>query len=128
MANWNKLTESKYNAIKTLLKGGASQQEAAEYMQVSGNTVWWINKSEDYKDYIQAQEIRLLQKKRKEAEPEKSVTDDKQKGGTISANYQINRIYELLKTQNETMKLISNKLAFIVDELCWVKTNAEQDH
>ena len=38
-------------------------------------------------------------------------------GGTVSANYQMNRVCELLKEQNETLKLISNKLAFIVDEL-----------
>ncbi|MBO5959317.1 MAG: hypothetical protein J6Q65_04260, partial [Lentisphaeria bacterium] len=56
--------------------------------------------------------------------PEPILTDLRMQGGTISANYQINRMYELLKKQTETLTLISNKLAFIVCELGGGKDDA----
>jgi hypothetical protein len=104
-----------FNAIKTLLKGGATQGEAASYMGISGNTVNRIAKAETFEEYTN---IAYANGCGKGVPKGGLLTDDKQSGGTISANYQINRIYELLKTQNETLTIISNKLAFIVDELC----------
>ena len=35
MAIYNKLTESKFKAIKLLLKSGASVKEVMEYMEIS---------------------------------------------------------------------------------------------
>ena len=127
MANWNKLTVRQFSAIKTLLKGGATQAEAAEYMHVSPNTAFWVNKAETYEEYLNMQAERVLGKKKqvaaikaketKENQPEATETALKQPGGTLSAGYQINRIVELLKAQNETLTILSNKVAFIVDEL-----------
>lgn len=118
MANWNKLTESKYNAIKLLLKGGASQQEAAEFMQVSINTAYWVNKSESFEDYQQLQAERVLSRK-KTAKP--IVNDDKQKKPvlnptTVKIEATHYMMVELQKT-NELLTAISAKLAYIVDEL-----------
>ncbi|MBR2681019.1 MAG: hypothetical protein IKE23_09775, partial [Exiguobacterium sp.] len=51
MANWDKMTESKFRAVKLLLKGGASVKEAAEYMQMSTATVYIINTAENFEEY-----------------------------------------------------------------------------
>lgn len=119
MARFNRITQNQYNAIKILLNGGASVAEAAEYMAVSSRTVYNIRNTQDYDEFcLNTDEKKLEQRARKaKEEPEKVVTDDKQKGGTLSANYQINRIYEQLKAQNELLTIISNKLAFIVESL-----------
>lgn len=127
MANYNKITESKFSVIKILLNGGASVKEAAKYMGVSDVTVYAIKNAETFVEYknIAAEKAiarkREIEKNKAQKEQPKAetpvVTDDRQKGGTISANYQINRIYEVLKRLDETMTLVSNKLGFIVDEL-----------
>ena len=116
MANWNRLTENQFSAIKTLLKGGASQAEAAQYMKVSPNTAFWVNKAETFEEYTNMMAERHLSRKQAH-KPEPALQDDKQKGGTLSANYQMNRVIELLKAQNDLLTQISNKLAFIVEQL-----------
>ena len=129
MANYNKITEKQYDAIKILLKGGASQLEAAEYMHVSSNTAWRIANTEDYAEYQQilAQKTLAYKKKmaafhakeveQKQEQAKPPVVEDITKVSGMVGNYQMNRVIELLKAQNETLTLISNKLAFIVDEL-----------
>lgn len=135
MANWNKLTERQFNAIKTLLKGGATQAEAAEYMRVSHNTAFWVNKAENYEEYMQMQAERALKQKRVAAikakgEPQEKPQEIKQQTPapqivehrqtvTVQATHYMAQ--EMQKT-NELLKQISAKLAFIVDELCGVKT------
>jgi hypothetical protein len=134
MANWNKLTEKQFNAIKTLLKGGATQKEAAEYMQVSPNTAYWIDKAEGFEEYLQIQAERALKQKRVAAikakgEPQEKPQEIKAQtpapqvmNPTVirleATHYMMN---EMQKT-NELLTLISRKLAFIVDELCGTKT------
>ena len=129
MANWNKLTERQFNAIKTLLKGGASQAEAAQYMQVSPNTVYFVNKAEDFKEYTQMQAERQLNRNRaaidakrdaakKVAEevgavPAAQVVEHRQTVTVQATHYMMT---EMQKT-NELLTAISNKLAFIVQEL-----------
>lgn len=51
MAKYNKMTETKYNAIKLILQGGASYAEAAKYMQVSEATVGRVKSSESFEEY-----------------------------------------------------------------------------
>ena len=115
---YTKITEQVFNAVKVMLKGGATQKEAAEYLRISYQTVNRIARSETFQEYVN---MVYADGKNRYTRTD-TVTDDKQKGGTLSANYQINRIYEQLKTLNETMTIISNKLAFIVDELTGVKS------
>ncbi len=111
---YTRITPQMFSAIKTLLKGGATQGEAANYMGISGNTVSRIAKAETFEEYTN---IAYANGCGKGIPKGGLLTDDKQGGGTISANYQLNRIYELMKTQTETLTLISNKLAYIVEEL-----------
>jgi hypothetical protein len=129
MAQYNKTTEKTFTAIKILLNGGASQKEAAEYMNVSTYVTWLVDKSETFEEYqhyvaeksaVKARNRQLAALHAKEAEKKKEtpvITDDKQKGGTMSANYQINRMYDVMKQMSETLTLMSNKLTFVVDEL-----------
>lgn len=140
MANWNKLTEGQFKAIKTLLRGGATQKEAAEYMQVSPNTAFWIGKAETFEEYQHMCAERHMEQKRVAAMKAKQKTAQKvaaEVGAMPAAmvaqqtpaapqvmNPTVVRVeathymmQEMQKT-NELLKQISAKLAFIVDELC----------
>ncbi len=139
MANWDKLTAKQFSAIKLLLKGGATQAEAASYMQVSANTVFWISKAETFEEYqtIKA-EKELKQKKafaaKKEAEEKakaaqvaatvapqpaevqktQEVVKEIRQTVTVQATHYM--MQELQKT-NELLKSISVKLGYIVEDL-----------
>ena len=135
MANWNKLTERQFSAIKMLLKGGATQKEAAEYMQVSHNTAYLVDKAESFEEYLHMQAEMVLKRKQvaaikakgepqekpqekpqeiKEQTPATQVIEHRQTV-TVQATWAMTQ--EMQKT-NKLLELISNKLAFIVDELC----------
>jgi len=141
MANWNKLTEGQFKAIKTLLRGGATQKEAAEYMQVSTNTAFWVSKAETFEEYQHMNAERHLEQKRVSAMKAKQEAAQKvaaevgakpasklaqhtpanpqvveyRQNVTIQATHYM---MQKLEETNSLLKLISNKLAFIVDELC----------
>ena len=139
MANYNKLTETKYKAIKLLLKGGATVKEVMDYLQISEPVIYGVRNTENYAEYVNARAERELKRKQiaamkaKEAEKKEEpkpevkvipqVVETKQTVQITATHY----MTEEMRKTNELLKLISNKLAFIVDELCGVK-NAEQDH
>lgn len=121
-----KVTQSVFNCVKTLLAGGASHQECADYMKLSIMTVGRINRAETYEDYKHTIIMASLHSGKpvsvpvpepeqtpepKEEKPEKPKTVD------VSGTYQMNRLIELMKEQNELLKTISNKMAFIVEQL-----------
>lgn len=132
MANYNKLTESKYKAIKIMLKGGATVKEVEEYLQISNPTIYAVRKSENYEEYIQisaerhltsrqAAAIKSKTKEQPKEEP-KEVVKEVRQTVTIQATHYM--MQELQKS-NELLTLISKKLAFIVDELCGTKGGNE---
>lgn len=112
----SKVTEQMFTAVKRLTQGGATIQECGSILGISHATVSRIRASKTFEDFTQIH--------KKEPAPEKHMADK----NPAASNYQIYQITQLLKEQNETLKLISSKVAFIVDELCGVKPNAEQDH
>ena len=128
MAKWNKMTEMQFNAIKTLLKGGASQAEASKYMGVCQNTAYYVNKAENFAEYTQTQAT-LMNKKRAainakraaakkiaaevNAVPAAQVVEHRQTVTVQATHYMM----EEMKKTNELLTAISNKLAFIVTEL-----------
>lgn len=129
MANWNKLTAGQFKAIKTILKGGATQREAAEYMSVSQNTVFWISKAETYEEYEHIQAERKLTRKQvaaiKAKEAEKAKEEEKPAAPapvvkeihqtvTIQATHYM--MQEMQKA-NKLLEQISAKLAYIVEDL-----------
>ena len=134
MATYNKMTETKFKAIKIILQGGATVAEAAEYMQVSEFTVYAVRNAEtwvDYTNYVAAKALAAKQAAaRKKATTEtaaatvdtapaaqlakpEQVVEHKQTV-VVQATWQMTQ--EMQKT-NELLKLISNKLAYIVEQL-----------
>lgn len=135
------VTTKVFDAVKLLLESGAKYEEVSKFFNISHSTIGRINKAQDFAEYKHMTSAAVWMAKRdankakREAEkpkeqekpqekPEPILTDLRMQGGTISANYQINRMYELLKKQTETLTLISNKLAFIVCELGGGKDDA----
>ena len=130
MANWNKLTEGQFKAIKTLLRGGATQKEAAEYMQVSPNTAFWVSKAETFEEYQHMNAERHLERKQvaaiKAKETEKTAAQEtpEQPAAPQVVEYRQNvtiqathYMMQKLEETNNLLKIISNKLAYIVEDL-----------
>ena len=134
--------QSKFNCVKTLLAGGASNSEAAEYMKLSPATISRIKAAADWQEYRNMLAAMALETKKraekkklqKQAEAEKAKLEEKQvetpvqepvrpidipvkKGFDAASSYQVNRMIEEMKRQNDILTCISNKIAFIVDEL-----------
>lgn len=123
MAN-GKVTASLFQCVKQLEKAGSSQKEIAEYLKISVATVRRIEQSDDFAEYRNKVNAYYFEKKAAEKKAEKAEENDnpkvepyKMSGGTFQSGYMMNRIMDLLKEQNEALKLISNKLAFIVEQL-----------
>lgn len=121
MGKNNKVTAEKFNMVKTLNKGGASAAKISEYVDLSRNTIYNINKSETYEDY-QKFVVERKNRRVKESSPESSeetsgestkVVEHRQTI-TIQATYYM--MQELQKT-NKLLTEISAKLAFIVEQL-----------
>ena len=132
MAYQKKVTQSKFNAVKTLLKGGATVREVMEYLELSDNTVYMIKQAEtlvEYENMIAEKAFRDKQRaaiKAKEREQaaqpqaqpqDKPVEVVKEVRQTVTVQATHFMMEEMRKT-NELLTCISAKLAFIVDELC----------
>lgn len=124
MITRKKITKEIYTAVKFMLKGNASASETAASLGISTNSVNRIRNSETFDEYVEntrlggsARYRADVKNQLKEAETAKPVEDLKQPGGTLSGNYQINRIFEQQKQTNDLLKLISDKLAYIVQQL-----------
>lgn len=133
MANYNRITESKFKAVKTLLKGGASVREIMEYLQVSEPVVYGIKKVDTFEEYVNARTAKALEQKQvaaiKAKEKEKAATEAKPEPKpepvseakiklpqTVIFQPTHYMMQEMQKT-NELLTLISNKLSYIVDQL-----------
>lgn len=123
-----KITKETYTAVKFMLKGGASVNETAFNLGISTNSVNRIRNSETFEEYVENARLggsaryrenikKQIEKTTADKTEQTPVEDLKQPGGTLSGNYQINRIFEQLKQTNDTLKLISDKLAYIVQQL-----------
>lgn len=147
MAYQKKVTQSKFNAVKTLLKGGATVREVMEYLELSDNTVYMIRSAETLAEYENMIAEKVLREKQRAAKakqeaaakvaaevgampaakleqqtPSAPQVIEHRQTVTVQATWAMTQ--EMQKT-NELLKLISNKLAFIVDELCGTPTKKE---
>ena len=126
MSRQIKVTEDKYNAVKILLKSGETQKKVGKYMGLAENTVGLIKRSENFEDYrnrMLATSVKFRgkdnqQEQKTVPEPEKKeqpaqVVEYRQNVTIQATHYMM----EEMRIANETLKLISNKLAFIVEEL-----------
>ena len=120
------IKEAQYDAVKLLLTNTKmTRQQIADSLGVGLSSVDRIATTDSYKQFSE----RRLENSRKyynlnhcgKEKPQKEAVE-RQQTVTIQASFYMQK--ELEKT-NELLTIISNKLAFIVDELCGVKPNAE---
>jgi len=135
-----------FDCIKILLEGKASYTEIQDFTNVGRTTISRIAHSESWEDYEQqmaamraAWHCRVAEKKAAEQAAADRAREEKEKAAKAAAEavkavpaaslipqpkadpvYGANRICELLTHQIELLTGISNKLAFIVDELTGV--------
>ncbi len=124
-----KITEKTYKAIRILIESKTPYKEIADYMNVSVASVQRVATSETYEEYkaqlggyyykkkAEAAKAEAMKKAEKKEypkdEPPVQVVEHRQ-NVTIQATHYM--MTEMQKT-NELLTLISNKLAFIIDEL-----------
>ena len=125
MATPRKVTPGIFAAAKRLQASWASLNEVCEYFNLSDRTVYRIFNNETFEDYNadtweKRQQAKAIAVKEKEPEPAVQVVrHEHEQSVTIIANHYM---AEELKTQSRLLELISNKLAFIVDELTGTNT------
>lgn len=125
MATPRKVTPGIFAAAKRLQASGASLNEVCEYFNLSDRTVYRIFNNETFEDYNadtweKRQQAKAIAVKEKEPEPAVQVVrHEHEQSVTIIANHYM---AEELKKQSRLLELISNKLAFIVDELTGTNT------
>lgn len=136
-----KITEKKFQCIKILLASGSTWKEIGEYMECSQGTIGRIKAAESYQEYLNTMAAAQRAQKAKKramaaaaAEAAKAVgavpasslpsaQEPKQETVQVVEHRQTVTVQathymeQQLRTMNETLKLISNKLAFIVEEL-----------
>ena len=124
-----------FDAVKTVLKCGGSVTEVSKFMKLSWDVVKMIDSSETLEEYrqtmyarnqkkLEQKQVAAIKAKEKEKESVPQIVETRQTVQITATHY----MAEEMRKTNELLKLISNKLAFIVDELCGVKTDAKQDH
>lgn len=136
-----KVTENKFRAVKILLESGETYSKISETMGISQCVIGLIRSSDSLEEYrhkvylkTPAYRKRIEEQERKEKEkavsvPAKTIADnvaaapaelpapqvvEHRQTITVQASH---FMLEEQKRTNELLTLISNKLAFIVDEL-----------
>ena len=117
------VTPERFRAVKQMIAGGAIHREVAEVMDLSVHTVGMISRAaslEEYRETVNGS--KYVRRFRTASTPPFATSPPpapipSPAPSPLAGQYQMNRIMEALKEQNEHLKLISNKLAFIVDEL-----------
>jgi len=115
----NPLTQKKYSAIKIMLKAGTPVSEIVEYMEVSESVIYRVKNTEDYDEYQQSRRTAAIMAKGRENAAEQTPQQVEhihhhEQSVTVIANHYM---AEELRKQTELLTTISNKLAYIVDDL-----------
>ena len=120
-AKKTQITEQICKQAQLMRKGGANQTEIGKLLGINPCTVSRMEKAEfDFAKYQELlKERRARAGEKKEPEPEtapqvQEVIHKHEQSVTLVANHYM---AEELRKQTELLTLISNKLAFIVDEL-----------
>lgn len=119
-----KVDAKRFKAIKILLESGETIQEVADYMEVSKITVQRIKSSKTLDEYFHNLNAArfMAQKKEEEKKAEPKVEEPKQVTQVVEHRQTIqvqatHYMMEKLSETNELLRLISNKLAYIVEKL-----------
>ena len=131
-----KVTKGIFDAAKLLMENGANNTEVSKYLKVSTDVVAMCRKAETYEEYQAlmyqySQEMRKRQaaikaKEQAKAEPPQTTSKPEEINRVVTVQLSHYVMTEIQK-QNELLTGISNKLAFIIDELCGVKTGGNAD-
>ena len=133
----SKITESLFKAVKQLTEGGATIPEICDYFHISAATVSRIRAAQTYEEYKHENAVAYLaakakreQKPKKPTETENNqtkptetelnperVVEHRQTVQITATHYMMEEIKEI----KEILKLISNKLAYIVNDLYGTK-------
>lgn len=108
----NFMTDETFNNTKALLNLKMPRRQIAEILNVSMSTVNRIALCDSLQAYKDAQ--RKPEPKKPEPAPQVVRTEAPQ---VKPSDYQMNRLIELVKQQNELLTGISAKLAYIVEQL-----------
>ena len=116
-----KVDEKKFNCVKILLESNTPWKEIMDYMEISNTTLGRIRQASTFEEYKQIQiaaAISYKQKEKKEEPKEQpkevvQVVEHRQSVQIQATHY----MQEQMREMNEYLKLISAKLAFIVEEL-----------
>ena len=119
-----KMTQNLFNCVKRLLKDGASAKEIAEYLDLSTSTIWRVRDSETLEEYDNNTKVRTAQARAIAAKGRENAAEQTpqqvehihhhEQSVTVIANHYM---AEELRKQTELLTTISNKLAYIVDDL-----------
>lgn len=110
------ITIEKYNCIKILLNSGADIKEVSTTFKLNENTVKMVKRSQSYDEYKQDFAGALAIKKAKTAQkpcPVTQIVEHRQSIEIQATHYMTTELKEI----KELLKLMSNKLAFIVEKL-----------
>ncbi len=116
-----KITPGIFNAIKRLQADGATVKECVDYFDISDSTIRRVFYAETFEEYKNETAVRSASMKAIRAKEQQNVQPAQQEvihkheqSVTVIANHYM---MEELKEHTRLLTLISNKLAFIVDEL-----------
>lgn len=98
--------------------GGASDQTIMKSQGINENTLGKVKKSNGDWDKYRELHSEMIRNATKPGRPPSVQVVEHRQSIVVQANHYM---MEELKKQTETLKLISNKLAFIVDELTGTK-------
>lgn len=127
MAGKPSLTSKKYTAIKIMLNAQTPVSEISEYMEVSESVVYRVKNTQDFEEYQQSRRTAAIFATNKSAAADPQQVEHihhHEQSVTIIANHYM---AEELRKQTELLTIISNKLAFIVDELCGTGQKKEEN-
>lgn len=121
--------ENFFNMAKAILKGGATGVECARYMGCSAGIVSKIKNCGSFAEYEEWNDKRAEAARKNPAEQQEAESKPQAESQAVEQKQTImvqvnNYMLQEQKRTNELLTLISNKLAFIVDELTGVKTGA----
>lgn len=118
-----KVDEKKFNCVKILLESNTPWKEIMDYMEISSTTLGRIRQASTFEEYKQIQIASAISYKqknkpkeeKKEEQPKEvvQVVEHRQSVQIQATHY----MQEQMKEMNEHLKLISAKLAYIVEEL-----------
>lgn len=120
--------ESKYNAVKILIESKTPSKEITQYFHISYETVTLIRESRTYDEYKQAVAEIVTERASPKKQPEQKTVPAPV--GQVQHVVQVQATHymmEELKAQTEFLKIISAKLAFIVDDLVGIKSPKEEE-